>query len=246
MSYFLAPQALSSGQTFTLEGEEAGHLLKSRRLRAGDLFAVQDCDGRRYSAEVLEVRRHAAVVRAIHPVPVPELPPVRLCLIFAAVKDKALELVLQKATELGVAEIVLFPADHSPVARDDFHSPKALARWERILREACKQCDRQFPPVLRAAKDLDTAIQISGAADLRLTLDPRAETSAAQCIAEAHLAKTATVLVGPEGGFSPEEIGRSEQAGFRPATLGGLILRADTAAIAMAALIVLGRVRSAG
>jgi 16S rRNA (uracil1498-N3)-methyltransferase len=245
MSYFLAPQSLRSGQTLTLEGEEASHLLKSRRLRAGDVFALQDGDGRRYAAEVLQVSRDSAVVRTMDPLPVPALPPVQLWLLCAAVKEKALEWILQKSTELGVAEIVVFPAEHSPVAEEDLNAPKTVARWERILREACKQSDRQFPPRLRVAADLAGAIALSGGADLRLTLDPRAGTSAAQCLAEAAAAKTAAVLIGPEGGLSEAEVSRSQLAGFRPATLGGLILRADTAAIAMAALVLLGRARSA-
>lgn len=240
MSYFFSPQALTSGQTLTLEGEEAGHLLKSRRLRAGDVFALQDPAGLRFAAEVVSVQRHAAVVCTREKMPVPALPPVHLTLVLAAVKDKALEYVLQKATELGVADVVLFLAEHSPLTPDILTAPKALARWERILREACKQCDRQFPPSLRTAPDANAALKLVGEAGLRLALDPRASLSMAQSMASAGAYASAAVLIGPEGGFSPEEVALAERSGYRGATMGQLILRADTAAIAACTLVLHG------
>ncbi|HEX7926462.1 MAG TPA: RsmE family RNA methyltransferase [bacterium] len=240
MSYFLSPQALTPGQTLTLEGEEAGHLLKSRRLRAGDVFALQDPAGLRFAAEVVSVQRHTAVIRTREALPVPTLPPVRLTLVLAAVKDKALEYVLQKATELGVADIVLFVAEHSPVTSDELAQPKALARWERILREACKQCDRQFPPSLRTAPGLDAGLKQIGDTALRLVLDPRASLSMAQAMASAEPHPSAAVLIGPEGGLSPEEVAQAERSGYRGATMGQLILRTDTAAIAACTLVLHG------
>lgn len=239
MSYFLAPQRLRAGEPVRLEGEEAGHLLKSRRLRSGDTFALQDPDGQRFLAEVVQVERHAALVRPIQPVPIPALPPVRLSLLLGAVKDKALELTLQKATELGVALLDIFPTRYSPVAAGDLTAARTVTRWERILQEACKQSDRQFPPELRMSGDLDAALRAAGGAALRLVLDPRGE-EAATALADCAGAASAAVLVGPEGGLSPEEVALARGAGFRSVRLGELILRAETAAIAAAAVVLLG------
>jgi 16S rRNA (uracil1498-N3)-methyltransferase len=246
MSYFLAPQALASGQALTLQGEEAAHLLRSRRIRAGDIVALQGPDGRRFSAEVAQAHRRGVVLRILGPLPVPAPPRVRLTLLLAAVKDRALEVILQKTTELGVAEIVIFPSEHATVAHRELASPKVLARWERIVREACKQCDRQFPPRLTIVPGLAQALTLAGPGGLRMLLDPRAEAEAARLIACAGLCDTAALLVGPEGGLTDREVERAGQAGFQAARLGALILRADTAALAAAALILLGCPRSDG
>ena len=84
----------------------------------------------------------------MQPLPVPAPPPVRLHLLQAAVKDKAAEWIVQKSTELGVAALAFFPAANSPLSHKQLAAAKTLARWEKIAAEACKQCDRQFPPTL--------------------------------------------------------------------------------------------------
>lgn len=240
MPYFLAPQALASGQSLTLEGEEAAHLLRSRRVRAGEVVALQGPDGRRFSAQVEEAHRRGLALRILEPLPVPAPPRVRLTLLLAAVKDRALELALQKATELGAAAIGIFPSVHSTIARRELESPKVLARWERIVREACKQCDRQFPPRLTAVPGLAEALALAEPGGLRLVLDPRAEVEAARLIGGGGCPDPAALLVGPEGGLTAQEVERAGQAGFQPARLGTFILRADTAALAVTALVLLG------
>jgi 16S rRNA (uracil1498-N3)-methyltransferase len=241
MSYFLSPHPLQPGQIATLEGEEAAHLLKSRRLRSGDRFALQDPAGRRFSAEVTHVDRHSATVRVLDSLPVPAPPALRLTLLLGAVKEKALEFALQKVTELGAAEILVFPAEYSPADGDELTSPKTLVRWERILREACKQSDRQFPPALRTVPTLAVALEASRGAALRLALDPRAEASLAALVAQAGAIPSAALLIGPEGGLTPTEVAHAQGEGFRPTTFGELILRADTAAVAATAVLLLGR-----
>jgi 16S rRNA (uracil1498-N3)-methyltransferase len=240
MPYFYAPQPLRRGVTVRLEGEEGSHLLKSRRLRVGDSCALQDPAGARFRAEVVAVDRRGADVRAIEPWPIPALPALRLTLLLAAVKDKALEWALQKATELGVAAIDVFPSQYSPVSGQELASAKLLGRWERIAREACKQCDRQWPPELRRSPDLAAALAAVHTAELRLCFDHRAKTAAADLLRGAGAIGSAAILVGPEGGLSGEESALATGAGFRPVSLGALTLRAETAALAAAALLLFG------
>jgi 16S rRNA (uracil1498-N3)-methyltransferase len=256
MSYFQAPVPLAVGATVTLEGEEAAHLLKSRRLRAGETFALQDPSGARFLAELAAPGRRGAAVRVLQPLPVPALPERRVLLLLAAVKDKALEWTLQKATELGVAAIQIFPARHSPVSPADLAAPRTAARWERIAREACKQCDRQFPPALGWLPGLDAALAAARSASApgsaspggatrgsaAWLLDPHAPRSLADALRALPPGGAASIaiLIGPEGGLTGEETAAAQGAGFQAVGLGTLTLRAETAALAACALALFG------
>ncbi|HUJ76536.1 MAG TPA: RsmE family RNA methyltransferase, partial [bacterium] len=226
MSYFLAPQALHAGDVVWLEGDEAAHILKSRRLRHGERLALQDPGGARFSAELVQAQRGRAQVRILEPQPIPALPPLGLALAVACVKEKALELVLQKATELGVASVHVFASQHSPVAYDELAAPRTLARWQRIAGEASKQCGRQFPPSLACWADLPALLRAGRLPQPGWVLHPDAP-PAATLERPVH---EASVLVGPEGGFTPPELEQLRAAGFPSVSLGHLVLRTETAA----------------
>ena len=187
-----------------------------------------------------------ATVRVLEELPLPAPPPLSLHLLQAAVKDKAAELIVQKATELGAATVSFFPSANSPGSLKHLAAPKALARWETIAAEACKQCDRQFPPALAVLPDLAAALAKNGAASISWLLHPGGG-SAAEALENREPAPSpcrgqsaARVLVGPEGGFSEAEVAQARAAGFTPVGLGGNTLRAETAALAACALLLLG------
>ena len=246
MTYFLHDAPLESGARVELRGEEAHHLLRVRRVRVGERFALQDPQGRRFEAELLAAERHGASVTILAPLPVPPAPPLRVTLLQAAVKDKAAELLIEKCTELGVAALCFFPAARSIVAHAALAGEKTRARWQRMALEACKQSDRQFPPAIAVARDLSAALAAHPAgatagADPALgwVLDPGAERTAAgtlRGVAPAAL----HVLIGPEGGLTGDEVAAATAAGYAPVRLGGTILRAETAALAACALALLG------
>jgi len=244
MPYFLSSQPLQPGATVTLEGEEAAHLLKARRLRAGERLALQDPEGRRFTAELAEAGGRRATVRVLAPLPVPPLPALRLHLLQAAVKEKAAEWIVQKGTELGVAAITFFPSANGTVPPRQLGGARHLARWERIAREACKQCDRQWPPALATLPGLDAALagsgEAGGEAERRWVLHPGASIGAAAALREGGPARAARLLVGPEGGFTDGEVAQAERAGFIPVAMGGLLLRAETAALGACALLLFG------
>lgn len=146
MSFFLFPDTLNTGATVTLSGAEAAHLLRSRRIRPGERFALQDSAGGRFTVELLEGGRGSATLHVLEPLAVPPLPRQRVTLLQAAVKEKAAELIVQKSTELVVAEIHLFPSANSDPSPRKLGSPRSAARWEKIAWEACKQSGRGSPP----------------------------------------------------------------------------------------------------
>jgi 16S rRNA (uracil1498-N3)-methyltransferase len=248
MTYFLAPGELSEGESIVLEGEEAQHLLKSRRMRAGERFALQDARGWRFWAELVQAEpkpaepvqgnRGGARVRVHGSAPIPALPdpPVRLWL--ASVKDKAAEQVVQKATELGVAELHVFTAQHSTVAHAELAVARTVQRWTRIAVEACKQCDRQAPPPLRVWPSLAALLVAGVHTGSGWLLDREGAPPALAPSSASGLGGGVTVLVGPEGGLTPEEIAAACAAGFTRVRLGPLTLRSETAAIAGCAVAV--------
>ena len=256
MPYFVSEQPLVIGYIIAVEGPEAAHLLKSRRLRNGERFAMQDDTGRRCLVELVDAESRRATVKVLEELPVPASPPVRLHLLQAAVKDRAAELIVQKATELGAAALSFFPAANSPLSLKQLAAPKTLARWEKIASEACKQCDRQFSPALATLRDFPAALEEGTPAQISWLLHPTGETTPAQAIGTQSIGRngtaaghsttiqstaaqptTARVLVGPEGGFTDEEAAAAQEKGFTPVRLGGQILRAETAALAACALL---------
>jgi 16S rRNA (uracil1498-N3)-methyltransferase len=240
MPYFLSSQPLALGATLSLAGEEAAHLLKTRRIRPGERLILQDGEGRRFEAELLQADGGRATVRVLEAAPVPPLPAVRVHLLQAAVKDKAAEWIIQKATEVGVAAITFFPGENSTVPKRQLAASRALGRWDRIAREACKQCDRQWPPGLRALPGLDAALAETEPGARAWLLHGGADLAAGAALREAPHSATARVLVGPEGGFTEGEVAQAERAGFTAVRLGGLTLRAEAAAVSACGLLLFG------
>lgn len=248
MTYFLSTQALRVGEIAELTGGEAHHAAGTRRLRPGETFALQAPDGTRFRVAAEGGGPRLLRVKVLEEIPVPPLPAVQVTLIQAAVKAKAMEWILQKAAELGVARIVCFPGEHSAVALKELRHDVERGRWEKILWEACKQCDRQFPPALQVAEDLTRAIAWAGAASRSWLFHPGAGEGAAafrgaaggfrETEAKAGDAgkPSARLLIGPEGGLTSEELRHAWDAGFEAFALGELVLRAETAAVAACAL----------
>ena len=240
MSYFLCEQRLEVGQTFTFSGPDAVHLLGARRARPGEQFEVQDAAGQRFTAELVQAARRDAQVRVLAPCPLPP-PPTRWVRLWqGAVKDKAAEWIVQKCTELGVAEIGFFPAQHSSIARRG--GEKALlSRWERIAWEACKQSGRPAPPRLMHADSLQAVLKEAPTGEVRWLCHPGAPAQPpGRALAALPATGAITVLIGPEGGLHDEEAAWAREQGFVQIHLGGTILRAETAAVSAATLALLG------
>lgn len=247
MSYFLYDAPLHPGQTVPFQGEEARHLLKSRRMRNGERFALQDPAGSRFSAELVDIRRDTATVTIIAPLPLPAPPRRQVALIQGAVKEKATDWIIQKGTELGLARLAFFTSHHGTVTNKSLGSPKTRIRWERIAWEACKQSDRQFPPEIEVEDALASVLTSlgPGSGGRRWLLDPEASQSIGEALAGLDSQGRAGenslhLLVGPEGGLSSREKELAREAGFIAVGMGGNILRAETAALAACALSLLG------
>jgi 16S rRNA (uracil1498-N3)-methyltransferase len=242
MGYFLSDKPLTLGAVVDLDGRDTDHIRRSRRFRAGDTFELQDPQGHRFQVVWEPGPSRKPRVRVVAPAAAAPAAPLRLTVLQAALKDKAAENIIRQVTELGVAALVFFQAENSPTALRDLQVPNE--RWERIAWEACKQSGRALPPICTVAESLAPALDVldlSPAAP-RWMLAPDAEDSPAAAWG-GHAGSPpgeAVLLVGPEGGLTGEETACARNRGFRPVRLGGPVLRADTAALAGAALMLHG------
>lgn len=225
--FFLSPEAWA-GQP-ALVGDEAKHAAQVLRLRRGDRIAVFDGCGRSAPAEVLEVSKAEVRLALGEPRVRPPLRP-EIQLAQAVPKGKTMDLVVQKAVELGVGSIQPLITRHTVVQVDGDDAPRKAAKWQRVALEACKQCGQDLLPEVAAPREFADWLPAADG-DLRIiaSLVPGAR-PLREILRAAATPRRVTLLVGPEGDFSAEEGKAALAAGFLPASLGSIVLRAETAA----------------
>jgi 16S rRNA (uracil1498-N3)-methyltransferase len=241
--FFAPPAAFAlDGQTITLAADEARHLRDVLRLERGDEVFVFDGEGREFRCIIEESGRGGAQlsvdseVEAARPESL-----LRLTLAIALLKGEKFDLVVQKATELGVWRIVPMVTKLADVRlRDAADGARRVARWQRIAVEACKQSGRARVPEVAApvlfASLVESAPSVSG--EWRAMFAERGGGGLVEAIKNLQAQPIAvTALVGSEGGWTDEEMQLAQNAGWSVVTLGGRTLRAETAAIAIAALL---------
>ncbi len=225
--------ALQAGRA-ELRGDDARHLARVLRAEPGQKYEISD--GRAaYLAEIVEARGDRVTFQVIEPVDSPALP-VRLTLCASLIKFDRFEWMIEKATELGVERILPVEAERSE--RGLFEaSGKRGRRWERIALESSQQARLVSVPEVAPAARFSQALD--PAAEYRYFLE---ETTAPPLLrllpANGRPSDRVALLTGPEGGWTDAERGLAAAAGWQPASLGPLVLRAETAA--MAALAILG------
>jgi 16S rRNA (uracil1498-N3)-methyltransferase len=216
-----------------LLGDEALHLTRVLRVEPGQHFEISD-NGSVWLAEVTEARGQRVVFRVLEPLDSPAAP-VRITLIAAIVKFDRFEWMIEKATELGVERIL--PMEAARTERGLFDaSHKRVERWRKIARESSQQARRvSIPQILASAR---FAGSLTESADYRYFLEeavapPLLSVTPARRAPSDHVA----LMVGPEGGWTDDERQRAAAAGWQAASLGPLVLRAETAAAAGLAVI---------
>jgi len=228
---FVAPGALVAGE-LRVTGDEHHYLARVRRARVGDEVELVDGAGSRAAATVAEITGDAAVLRVGAPERIAPRPPFVRALV-PPIKGDRMDACVEKLVEVGVDEIVVWPAARAVVRWDGPRRDARRARLQATLQAAARQCGRAHVPALAFADDLDAAI--ARAAGLAIALDPGSDGE----LARIPLGGTADVTVasGPEGGFSPGELERLARAGFASIRLGPRVLRAETAPVIAVALI---------
>ena len=223
------------GATLALPRETARQVARVLRLRPGDAVTLFSGDGFDVPATIERIQGESITVRLGQPVPGRPLPCPPITLVQSLLKHDHFELVVQKATELGVRRIVPLAAQRCVVAVKPEGVSRRLERWRRITIEASEQSGRASLPAIEPPRRLEEIEAVLGSYRAILLW----EGAEAQPLAALELEPETPVLllVGPEGGWTPGEVERLRAAGAELASLGPLILRSETAAIAGIAAI---------
>ncbi len=224
------------GSEATLRGSEAHHLRDVLRLKPGARITLFDGTGATYEGEIDRLSGDTVTVRIEKKNEADDNRP-RLHLGQALITGKKIDLVVQKATELGIASITPFSSTYCS-ARPP--APNRQERWQRIAMESCKQCSRPSPPVIAEPATIRDCFRESVGHDLKIIFwEESADFTLKDIENIIRRESPASVfyMVGPEGGLTDEEVAAAKEFGFLSVTLGRQILRAETASIAAGAII---------
>jgi len=235
--FFVPPEDCCGGRV-TIAGDLFRHMAKVLRLKTGDLVLLADGKGFEFSGVIRSRGKESLVVEILESSREPALVNGPLITLYQGLpKGDKMDLILQKSTELGVAEIVPFVAFRSvPRIRKGEEDDK-LARWQRIVLEAARQSGRPSIPKVALAGGLEDVLRISGHSVKLLLWEEERDSRLKETLAGLHLPETVALIVGPEGGLSADEAARARECGFIPVSLGKRIVRTETASLAMLAIL---------
>jgi 16S rRNA (uracil1498-N3)-methyltransferase len=226
--------ALSPGARVQLAGTAATHVTRVLRLRVGDAVTLFNGDGNDYPSRIAGFGRGTVEAEVERSVPARAESRLAITLVQGIARTERMDLVVQKATELGVAGIVPVATARSVVKLDRDSRERKLDHWRGIAVSACEQCGRARIPAIAEPLTLADMLAEAPADRGRLLLAPDAQLSLGAA-ARGQLA--IELLVGPEGGLTEAEREAAIAAGFRACRLGPRVLRSETAAIAALAVI---------
>lgn len=233
MPRFFVPPDFWNPDQLELTGAEAHHCSHVMRLKAGDRVTIFNGFGESALVEIVDVARDRVLTRTVEKIQ--SVP--RSCAITLAQaipKGKNMELVIEKATELGAASIVPLLTDRTVVQLNAADAAKKQEKWQRIAIEAAKQCGQNWLPRVERPCTMADYFTDCARHDLALigSLEPDAR-HLKQVLAERgdEAITSALVCIGPEGDFTPAELALAREKGCAPITFGPIILRTETAAI---------------
>jgi 16S rRNA (uracil1498-N3)-methyltransferase len=233
---FYAPTTAFSAESIALDTDESRHLRDVLRLKYDAEVHVFDGAGKEYRCRVAQITRDLVHLQIIEEVEAarPESG-LRLTLSVALLKGDKFDLVVQKGTELGVTEFVPLVTRYADIQlRDEADGRKRVARWQRIALEAAKQSGRALVPQIAQPVKFAEVVNGTNEDGLHLMFSERGGNALNK---DPSVSGVITALVGSEGGWADEEIELARTSGWEIVTLGGRIMRAETAGIAVAVLL---------
>ncbi|MCD6452308.1 MAG: 16S rRNA (uracil(1498)-N(3))-methyltransferase [Acidobacteria bacterium] len=229
---FFVPAGRIKGKKAFLSEDERHHLADVLRIKEGEEIFLFTEDGVEYRARILSTKPHHAEAEIVEEIP-PRLtdPKVKIYLIIGVLKGKGLELVVRRGTELGISSFV-------PVfsARTIVRGLTNVDRLRKIAIEAAKQSGKRTVPDVSLPVSF-SELDLSSFPGLKIILDEKAPKRLREVLPNRDEVEEVTVMVGPEGGWSRDEVREASNYGFIPVGLGERILRSETAALAISAII---------
>lgn len=224
---------LSQGAEIVLSTDSSHYLLHVLRVKTGQSLTLFNNTGMAYQAIVCRIDKKSVVALIQHAETVDTESPLRIHLAIGISRGDRMDFVLQKSAELGVHSIRPLFCERTEVKLADDRLQKKMEHWQKIVISACEQCGRTRLPVLQDASTFQHAIE-HDSSEQKFVLHHRSNGS---LTAQTDRPGSVSLLIGPEGGLSAQEIAVAERHGFAPLTLGPRILRTETAPIAALSIL---------
>ncbi|MBI2342188.1 MAG: 16S rRNA (uracil(1498)-N(3))-methyltransferase [Deltaproteobacteria bacterium] len=227
--FLINPESISSGYA-TISGKDALHITTVLRLKENDWLMLTDGKGNRWKAEITKITRGLVLAKLVLKSQ-PSLKTTDITLALAMIKQERFEWALEKSVELGCRKIIPVASERSLPKPS---SPK-FKRWQKIVEEAQKQCGTAFSTLLEIPTSFGDLLKNSGSFENKILFwEGENSTGLQKCSLQP---SSTLIIIGPEGGFTAEEIKLTKELGIATAGLGPLILRVETAAIAAISLV---------
>lgn len=251
MYHFFAENENIYESEILITGDDYNHAVNVLRLKSGERVMISGPDGTDYMCVVASyddtadsTQDSAAGMLRLEIEEICEENhelPAKVVLFQCLPKADKMELIIQKAVELGVSEIVPVSSKNCVVKLDGKKAESKIKRWQAIAESAAKQSKRSIVPVVRELMNMKEAAEYCGQMDVRIIPyeDERGITATCEAIVSFLPGRSIGVMIGPEGGFDPLEISMAKRHGIEPVSLGKRILRTETAAIAVLSMIMI-------
>ena len=221
-----------------MKEDEARHIGKVLRLGVGDTIYLLDEEGSTYHAMITARDAKTVEVEIVEKIPPQKEPSMEIVLGQAIPKAQKMDLIVQKATELGVSSIIPFLSDRSVPLLDAERSLRKRMRWQKVAVEATKQCGRTIVPQVDAIIPFRGLLNRWDENSLKIMLWEDEKNNTLKDLLKTHQPSARVViLVGPEGGFSGQEVNMAREAGFHTVSLGKYILRTETAGMSLLSIV---------
>ncbi len=230
MSRFYVPPECVAGGKIIIRGEELHHAKDVMRLAVGDGIVVFDGTGKEYHGVVLKVDKERMAVEIKKTVE-RKSEGCRLILVQALPKSDKMDLIVEKATELGVSTIIPITTERTVVRPDAKKGSLKAERWKKIALVAAKQCGRTTIPEVMPITGFEGSLKLLSGAEAKFIPCLYDDTRALKDVLKGLRVRSAAVFIGPEGDFTEKEISAAKDAGAIPVSLGQEVLRSETAAI---------------
>lgn len=240
MRFFFVDPSRLTGARACLEGDEARHIKNVLRLRPGDEIGLLDGAGFEYAGVIDAVAPGRVEVAVTGSRPAAGRSLIRISVAQGFLKEKKMDRLVHQLSEMGVARWVPFVGSRSVARPEAARAQARQKRWRKIAVEALKQCRRGNLMQIDDVVDFDRVVALSAAHDLSVLFweeENEARLTAANVSVGTGAPASVLVVIGPEGGFTPEESRAAAAAGFRVAGLGPRVMRAETAAVAACAIV---------
>jgi 16S rRNA (uracil1498-N3)-methyltransferase len=235
MPRFYVPQPRIKNGILKVEGDEVRHIRKVLRLKAGDEVVVFDGSAKEYEGTIIEEDSTSVDIMIQNTLSSKSESPLEIALAQSLLKGEKMDYLIQKATELGVKQIIPFLSSRTVPLLEESRRLRRYDRWKRIAIEASKQCGRGIVPQIDPLQDFVEMVQAVSPDSLRLILWEKEGVRLKEI--SMGLKQKIFFIVGPEGGFTQEEIEKAQREGFIPVNLGRRILRSETSSLCLLSIL---------